>query len=78
VTAALRDQGHAVPDTQGNFVWLPLGAATPAVVAACEQAGIVVRPFGGDAPEAGARCTIGEPEASDRLLAVAAAFAPAG
>jgi histidinol-phosphate aminotransferase len=78
VTAALRDQGHAVPDTQGNFVWLPLGPATPAFVAACEQAGIVVRPFGGDTPEAGARCTIGEPEASDRLLAVAATFAPAG
>jgi histidinol-phosphate aminotransferase len=76
VTAALRAQGHRIPDTQGNFVWLPLGAATPAFVAACEAAGIVVRPFDGDAPTAGARCTIGEPEASDRLLAVAATFAP--
>ncbi|MGZ4650178.1 MAG: aminotransferase, partial [Kineosporiaceae bacterium] len=33
-------------------------------------AGIVVRPFADD----GARCTIGEQEANDRLLAVAARF----
>ena len=34
------------------------------------EAGVVVRPFGGD----GVRCTIGEPEANDRLIDVAAAF----
>jgi histidinol-phosphate aminotransferase len=77
VTAALRDGGWRVPEAQGNFVWLPLGARTPKFVAACEAAGIVVRPFGGDAPEAGARVTVGEREACDRLLAVCRAFAPA-
>jgi histidinol-phosphate aminotransferase len=76
VTAALRAQGWDLPDAQGNFVWIPAGARTPEFVAACEAAGIVVRPFGGDTPEAGARCTVGEPEASDRLLDVCARFAP--
>jgi histidinol-phosphate aminotransferase len=76
VTAALREQGWRLPDAQGNFVWLPLGARTPAFVVACEQAGIVVRPFGGDAPEAGVRATVAEREANERLLAVCAAFVP--
>jgi histidinol-phosphate aminotransferase len=78
VTAALRAQGWDVPEPQGNFVWLSLGQRTPAFVAACERAGIVVRPFGGDSPDAGVRATIAEPEATERLLAVCAEFAPPG
>src|SRR4029453_15466499 len=76
VTAALRAQGWDLPEAQGNFVWLPLGPRTPEFAVACERAGIVVRPFGGDTPAAGARGEVGEPEASDRLLAVCAKFAP--
>lgn len=76
VSAALRAQGWDLPDSQGNFVWLPAGPRTPDLVAACEAAGVVVRPFGGDASAAGARASIGEPEASDRLLEVCARFAP--
>ena len=70
VVAGLRDQGWPVPDAQGNFVWFALGARTLDFAAACAGAGIVVRPFADD----GARCTIGEQEANDRLLAVAARF----
>jgi histidinol-phosphate aminotransferase len=70
VTAGLRDLGRPIPDAQGNFVWFALGDRTLDFAAACAAAGLVVRPFAGD----GARCTIGEREANDRLLAVAATF----
>jgi histidinol-phosphate aminotransferase len=70
VTAALRDQGWNVPDAQGNFVWFGLGDRAAEFAAACDQDGVTVRPFAGD----GVRCTIGEPEANDRLLAAAARF----
>ena len=71
VVAALTGQGWAVPDAQGNFVWLPLGERTADFAAAAEQAGIVVRPFAGE----GVRVTIGEPAGNDVFLEVAAAFA---
>ncbi|RNI25412.1 histidinol-phosphate transaminase [Flexivirga caeni] len=70
----LRDLGYAVPDTQANFVWLPLGDRTLDFAAAAEEAGVVVRPFAGD----GVRCSVGEVEATDRLLEVAAAFTATG
>ncbi|WP_018157331.1 histidinol-phosphate transaminase [Demetria terragena] len=70
VVSALRDQGWAVPQTDANFVWMPLGEATVDFAQACQEAGLVVRPFAGE----GARCTIGETEANDRLIEVAAAF----
>jgi histidinol-phosphate aminotransferase len=68
VLKALRAQGWTVPETQANFVWLRLGEKTMDFAAACEQAGVVVRPFAGE----GARITIGEPEANDLFLEVAA------
>jgi histidinol-phosphate aminotransferase len=37
---------------------------------ACQRNGVVVRPFAGD----GVRCTIGEREANDLLIEVAARF----
>jgi len=70
VVAALRHQGWPVPDTEANFVWLPLGADTEAFARAADGAGLVVRPFPGE----GARCTIAETEANDRLLEVARSF----
>lgn len=71
VIAGLADQGWAIPDAQGNFVWLPLGDRTARFVAAAEDAGIMVRPFA----EEGVRVTIGEPEANDIFLTVASTFA---
>jgi histidinol-phosphate aminotransferase len=48
-----------------------LGERTGEFAAACEEAGIMVRPFG----QEGVRVTIGEPEANDVLIATASAFA---
>jgi histidinol-phosphate aminotransferase len=70
VLAALREQGWPVPDSQANFVWMPLGEDTMAFAQACQEAGLTVRPFAGE----GARCTIGETEANDRLIEVAGDF----
>ena len=70
VLAALREQGWAVPDTEANFVWMPLGEDTVDFAVACQEHGLTVRPFPGE----GARCSIGETEANDRLIEVAAAF----
>ena len=72
VRDALRGQGWPVPPSEANFVWLRLGERTEAFRAACEEAGVIVRPFGDE----GARCTIGELEANDLLVQVAAGFAP--
>ncbi len=67
---ALVAQGWVLPDAQANFVWFALGELTGEFAAACEAAGLTVRPYGSD----GARATIGEREANDRLIAVAAEF----
>jgi histidinol-phosphate aminotransferase len=74
VQVALRDQGWTrVPPSEANFVWLRLGARSEEFAAACEAAGVVVRPFAGE----GARVTIGEREANDLFLQVAKDFVPA-
>ena len=70
ITAALRAQGWQLPDTQANFVWFPVGARTPELASAFEDAGLAVRPYGLD----GVRATIGDPAAGDRLIDVAAAM----
>lgn len=70
VVEALTDQGWHLPEAQGNFVWFGVGDRAADFAAAADDAGVVVRPFAGD----GVRVTIGEPEANDRLVAVAKAF----
>ncbi|MEV8307734.1 histidinol-phosphate transaminase [Streptomyces flavidovirens] len=70
VYEALVKQGWTVPDTQANFVWMRLGERTTAFAAACEKAGVMVRPFPGE----GLRVTIGEDEANDIFLHTAEAF----
>lgn len=70
VVDALTGQGWQLPEAQGNFVWFGVGDRAAEVAAAADEAGVVVRPFAGD----GVRVTIGEPEANDRLVAVAAGF----
>ncbi len=70
VVEALTGQGWTVPPTQANFVWLRLGERTGDFAAACERAGVSVRPFAGE----GARITIGETEANDLMLRVAEGF----
>ncbi|MFD7294175.1 histidinol-phosphate transaminase [Streptomyces sp. NPDC059897] len=70
VVEGLRAQGWTVPETQANFVWLRLGEKTMDFAAACEQAGVVVRPFAGE----GVRATIAETEANDIFLRTAEEF----
>ncbi|MFG2718709.1 histidinol-phosphate transaminase [Streptomyces sp. NPDC048416] len=70
VYEGLVQQGWTVPETQANFVWLRLGERTADFAAACEAAGVVVRPFVGE----GVRVTIGENEANDLFLKVAEGF----
>jgi histidinol-phosphate aminotransferase len=70
VVAALTAQGWTVPDSQANFVWLRLGERTLEFAAACEAAGVVVRPFAGE----GVRVSIGEVEANDLFVEAAGVF----
>ncbi|MEU6815759.1 histidinol-phosphate transaminase [Streptomyces sp. NPDC046860] len=70
VVDALRAQGWTVPETQANFVWLRLGERTAEFAAACEDHGVMVRPF----PSEGVRVTVGETEANDLFLKAAEAF----
>ncbi len=70
VIAGLRAAGWSTPDSQGNFVWLRLGAATADFNEMCLNRGLSVRAYGTD----GVRVTIGEIEANDRLLEIATEF----
>lgn len=70
VVEALAGQGWTVPETQANFVWLRLGERTGDFAAACEKAGVTVRPFAGE----GVRITVAEAEANAILLRTAEAF----
>ncbi|MEI4272370.1 histidinol-phosphate transaminase [Klenkia sp. LSe6-5] len=65
LTAALRDRGQPVADSQANFVWLPLGERTAEVAAALESRAVITRPFAGE----GLRVTVGTPEEDDAFLA---------
>jgi histidinol-phosphate aminotransferase len=56
-----------VPESQANFFWLPLGDGSATFAAACEQRGVIVRPFQGD----GVRVTIGTEPENDAFLAAA-------
>ncbi len=58
-----------VPESQANFVWLPLGDRAVEFGLACERAGVIVRAF----PGAGVRVTVGTPEENDLFLAAAEA-----
>lgn len=65
VADALRGLGVEVPESEGNFVWLAVGDDAAALGAACEERGVVLRPFAGF----GVRVTIGTPEENDVMLA---------
>ena len=60
----LRRSGLGLPDSQGNFWWLPVGDQAGAVALALEQRGVVVRPF-----PTGIRVTVGAPAENDAFLA---------
>ena len=62
--------GFEVPESEANFVWLPLGPRTVAFAEHCAAAKILVRPFAGD----GARITIAGEDENDAFLAAARSF----
>ena len=70
IRAELLAVGYAVPDTQANFVWLPLGERSSAFNEHCAAHKLVVRPFAGD----GVRVTIGDPAENDAFLTAARAW----
>ena len=71
VSETLRRRGRPLPDSQGNFLWLPTGEASAALADAMERRGVVTRPF-----PSGIRVTLGLPHHNDRFLdALAAALA---
>ena len=63
-------EGWEVPDAQGNFVWLELGAEAAPFADACKRAGVLVRPF----PNEGVRVSVGEQEGIERFLETAATW----
>jgi histidinol-phosphate aminotransferase len=62
--------GFEVPESEANFVWLPLGERTVAFAEHCSNAKILVRPFAGD----GVRVTIAGADENDAFLAAARSF----
>jgi histidinol-phosphate aminotransferase len=70
VEIALRKVMPEIPETQANFVWLPLRDRAAAFAAACEAGGVIVRAFPGD----GVRVTVGTAEENDTFLAAAETF----
>lgn len=71
VQDALHELGLRLEPSQGNFVWLRLGAAQDAFLAACASSALAVRPYGKE----GTRVTIGAHEENDRFLSVVADIA---
>ena len=65
LTAALRERGLDVSDSQANFVWLPVGEEAVGLAAALESRAVITRPFAGE----GIRVTVGTPEEDDVFLA---------
>jgi histidinol-phosphate aminotransferase len=64
VAATLAGAGWDLPDTQANFVYLPIGARTDEVYLELERRGVVTRPFSDE----GIRVTISTPDENDRFL----------
>ncbi|WP_175323494.1 histidinol-phosphate transaminase [Arthrobacter sp. C9C5] len=70
VTEGLRELGWFVPDAQGNFVWLNLGANSAEFAALAGERALSVRAFGNE----GVRVSIGEAEANTRFLELCAIY----
>jgi histidinol-phosphate aminotransferase len=70
VTAGLRELGWFVPEAQGNFVWLDLGANSAEFAELAATHALSVRAFGNE----GVRVSIGEVEANTRFLQLCANY----
>ena len=70
VVAGLKALGWDIPEAQGNFVWLALGANTQEFAALAQRHALSVRAFGDE----GVRVSIGETEANTRFLEICASY----
>lgn len=70
VRRALLEHGYQVPESQANFVWLPLGERARAFEEHAATNKVIVRAFDGD----GVRVTIGLPEENELFLEAARSF----
>lgn len=70
VLAGLHELGWQHPETQANFVWLPLGGHSQEFSELCDAHALSVRRFGSE----GVRVSFGEPEANTRLLELCSRF----
>ncbi|WP_324274341.1 histidinol-phosphate transaminase [Blastococcus brunescens] len=69
LTAALRERGLDVADSQANFVWLAVGEEATGLAAALESRAVITRPFAGRAsasPSAAPRRTTSSSRPSTR------------
>ncbi|MFC5888577.1 histidinol-phosphate transaminase [Kitasatospora aburaviensis] len=57
-----------IPAAQANCLWLPVGERAVELARACEERGVLVRPFAGE----GVRVTVGTGEENDAFLAAIA------
>lgn len=71
----LREVGFDIPDSHGNFVWLPAGELTNTYADAFAAAGVRTRAFADGGDFDGIRISVGESEAN-RLVAEVAASLP--
>ncbi|GLY22315.1 histidinol-phosphate transaminase [Micromonospora sp. NBRC 101691] len=69
VRAELVRAGFAVPPSQANFLWLPVGDRAEALAAHCRRHGVLVRAF----PGLGVRVSVGTPAENDAFLRLVAA-----
>lgn len=67
VQDAITELGWDIPDSQGNFVFFPMGERSTEFTAFFAGRGLVLRQYGDD----GVRATIDVTDANDRLIAVA-------
>jgi histidinol-phosphate aminotransferase len=72
LVAGIAAAGWTVPEPQGNFVWFDLGERTIELATTFGEAGLAVRPFAGE----GIRISVGEPEATDRLVEMLGKLTP--
>ena len=70
VRGALLEMGYTVPDSQANFVWLPLGNRAEEFTAHCREHLVITRCFAGD----GVRVSIGDPDENNRFVGAAKEF----
>ena len=70
VVAGLSELGWKIPESQGNFVWLPLGENAQDFAAYAGEQALSVRAF----PNEGVRVSIGEVEANTRFLSLCANY----